>query len=1082
MLRPLVEPSLDRGSRAGKTAFERNMLPGFARWFVEIVERYQPDYLVPAETKGARLLETVLDYARDVLGIGIQVPILYRTALAYVPRELLRNCRVLVLDDAIHTGNNLALHRCCIEEFGVEDVREATCIGFVEERTSIPTVECYRPIDDPEVYREHIWQLTELVVARGLPPEVDHHMFELRLPGRLPRVWSELEAALGAHGNLSVDAPRSEWGTVQGLTLHFPRFPTAREFPTEGPVRSSGPNKLRFFPDEANDRVFVVPVSFPTLDLSTQVEVDPELGLSAAAALGLLEQWSGGREGVGQLLVKRAARRDPETVFRALSACAEADLIRGLGEVLGRAFPEGGVSISAERDLFHRLYGREVGELAAEAIDAEASAALDSGAAAAPEEATTEPPEVPLFLDEEVVQTTSSIAKDLKRFYEEMAPGEATAGPRARIGRSLAGISETLDIDRLLSSRCMDYGLALTTLVPYVDEKPRPDGALRLERKYRVSEVNRGEEPYEDIDVVNQQIADEIFAFVSQYLSERCGRYQGRHLPLRTTTQMVAVMRSLLDQLGVKIEIQPNLTDPLAVVRRHSKSVVMAQSPSLSFVINDAGEVEPTEHFSRLCREDKLRIDRRQYTTQIEAVLDLMRALLDSEMSDGDLNRVLTCWAISSDQKLGLTHIQHALDLGLDRIEAQLKLIARGEKHDPPLQLLPGIRKLAQGARELLDLLGGDWAEAARAPWSQPSKRESLLLATMAAPADRSSVFELPRALCSAVEALAAMTEDLDAFSVAEWNGEDQGAEELPTRLLSGCKALESALTTLRGTEEVEIEAIGSDRAAITTSAEALGRVAGILRAFTAAIACDYRGVRGQHSRSIADDRRRTVLFADIEKSTEHALKHSVDVNFAWKNSGLNLLAQWAKAFGGLEDREREGDCLWPEFEQAGDAALLCGALVQAHAHALRSVALPELWWGFRIAVDVGQIRDGDRRNAMALALDRPAKLAKAFDDDESVERVLATAEAIEACSAVLREQFTTSLGKEVTLTPAAIPGAKVEPSTLDGTGCIKALAAQVETVAAKRLEGRGAEEEEAFFEAGDLPEDGSAAAEAAGG
>ena len=386
MLKPLVEPSLDRHPGSGKTAFERNLLPGFARWFIDRLEKCRPDYLIPAETKGARLLEAVSEFARKELGAPIQVPILYRTALAYVDPETLRNSRVMILDDAKRSGSSLARHRKCVEEWGVEEVQEAICIAYGDEGGSRDRDSCYRVVSDIDLYREYIWQLTELVCGRGLPPEVDHHVFEMRLPGGLPRIWGEVEAALGQFGALSVDAPEREWGEVRGLTLHFPELPGSAKHPTEGPVRNEGPSKVRLFPDESGDVVYVVPVSFPALDLPATASED----LSPAKTAELARRWTRRGESIGEFLADAATRRDPEAVFRILSASAEIDLVCGVASVLADVFGAAGVSIEPQRDLFSRLYGPDVGEQVAARIEQELQAATH-GSRAVPDLTRGEP-------------------------------------------------------------------------------------------------------------------------------------------------------------------------------------------------------------------------------------------------------------------------------------------------------------------------------------------------------------------------------------------------------------------------------------------------------------------------------------------------------------------------------------------------------------------------------------------------------------------------------------------------------------------------------------------------------------------
>ncbi len=110
------------------------------------------------------------------------------------------------------------------------------------------------------------------------------------------------------------------------------------------------------------------------------------------------------------------------------------------------------------------------------------------------------------------------------------------------------------------------------------------------------------------------------------------------------------------------------------------------------------------------------------------------------------------------------------------------------------------------------------------------------------------------------------------------------------------------------------------------------------------------------------------------------------------RRRALNLVAQWGQAFGGIEIKGRAGDDIVFEFSHA-DSALLCAAIVQEHASALRSTGLAALNWAFRIGLDTDEISDADGGNVIGTCIDRAAKLAKTIKDERSIERVILTPE-----------------------------------------------------------------------------------------
>jgi hypothetical protein len=139
-----------------------------------------------------------------------------------------------------------------------------------------------------------------------------------------------LKALLRDHGTLTVDAPDIEGETLQPITLHFPDFPSVRQ------PGLAAPHKLRFFPDPLNDCVYVVPVSFPPVELPRPADAEglpPERWCySLDVAKGVLEEATGSAGSIGEMLLDRAEVLDADVclrarlcAFRASSTCGSTD-------------------------------------------------------------------------------------------------------------------------------------------------------------------------------------------------------------------------------------------------------------------------------------------------------------------------------------------------------------------------------------------------------------------------------------------------------------------------------------------------------------------------------------------------------------------------------------------------------------------------------------------------------------------------------------------------------------------------------------------------------------------------------------
>src|ERR1700730_2405512 len=309
----IVAESQRRVGPAGqKTPFERNLLPSFAAWVIEQIESFKPDYLIPVETRGVHVLDAALAYAREKSAAIVTTPVLYTSGLAYLSAETLRDSRVMVVDDAVDSGANLRRFLSEIRKHNVAETKAIVYMGCGEAGPKHVDVDCYLRVE-PERYTQYLWQLTELVVARGLATEGDHSVYELRVPRRLPPAWQQLQVLLSAYGALTVDGPASKVEEIQPITLHFPRL---HGMP-RGTGTSDGPDKVRFFPDPDGKRVFVVPISFPALNLKPGFA--GRRTLSRAEAKRSLLRVLGASSPVGDLLIDHARELDLVTVFRAIS-------------------------------------------------------------------------------------------------------------------------------------------------------------------------------------------------------------------------------------------------------------------------------------------------------------------------------------------------------------------------------------------------------------------------------------------------------------------------------------------------------------------------------------------------------------------------------------------------------------------------------------------------------------------------------------------------------------------------------------------------------------------------------------------
>ncbi len=1041
----LANPSLNRVFRGrGKTAFERNLLPGFARWILDEIERREPDYLIPVETKGARVLEAVLRFAREELGEPVSVPVVYASALAYIDPAKLATSRVMIVDDAVCTGGSLLRHRTRIERYGPTVIEAIACVGDATE--AHPGADCYRSVD-PRSYREHVWQLAELVVARGLPPEVDHHLFELRLPGRLDSSWWALKSVLRDHGTLTVDAPDIEGETLQPITLHFPEFPGIR------PPGPDAPHKLRLFPDPLNDCVYVVPVSFPPVDFPEPDDAGDlpheSWRYEVPLARRIMREAAGSPGSIGDALLDAAQVLDPDTIFAAVSTSVEFELVCGLKVLLERALP--GASLRFQAKQYLRFYGPEAAQ--------DIIAAIDGGLASVPPAAEPQAPDPAApdafaaktpFLDHEIAQKTRLIADHLRTMHEETKEREQVFPPR-RVGLSMRGLGDLVGAE-LLASRCVDYGLSMTTLVPFVHPEPI-EGGLRLERRYRVSEPREDDRrPYGDMTEVREALSAEMLASICFCISERSEVYRGRSLDPELLASLVGVLDGLVcAEHSIELRALPAPGWEQIVLCKDDRALTLADHGG-DMLSRTNGGVRASDRFRKEWTANELRLDERNSTEDIEEHVALLIEFLDA--SDLETHRdLLRAWALCSDRRLGLTHVRSSLDSALGACVRSLKQVKSEEEHSAA-----GVdwEEGTKAARKKLEVLGQDWATPVRELWCErPSKRQKRVLDSLGAPDPELGVYEFPRRLVELIEALAPLADKVNGASARLWEKEPEAEDEgVPAAIFEVCARVHAALCSLDKDYEPAVPP-EDQREALIAAAEELLDVLELVRAFISAAAGLYRGFWDGHLRPLGENQRTvTVLSVDIAGSSVHGSKHDAPDHRKWISGGLNLAAQWSRAFTGREGKAREGDEVWIEFPP-GDAAVLCGAAILQHAAALRSAGIEEISWRFHVGAHTGELEEDDGHNVVAHAMNKVTKLATECDKDAALDAVHLTLEAWRACSAELEEGGFDRREERIELA-----GETFRPVAVDAAGLMATFGERVRLLAEGLAESEGAAEE----------------------
>lgn len=1067
-----------------KTPFERNFLPRFASWFLNTLDQDNPDFFIPVERKGAHLLDTVLAYLRFDLGVPVRTQVLYKRALFFTnPAEMLGK-KALILDDATRSGRTLRRYNEVVKACGNPAVKMMACIGAsslgeAPSKGLRDDVQCFVELP-PNLYREYLQQIAELVVSRGLPPEADHHMFSITPLGSLARFWDSLLDRLSIEGKLDVRGPVSGDRTIHGATLHFPQFLPQDLLPEKGPIQGEGVIKFKLFADFARDFILVIPMIYPQLNISSTAS---KRNMDTIDCRSLYNAWGHDCSNVGRALIDHTyPHADPfEILYHAVSISCEAKMVRRLATILAESsLAQDVASFTCERETFCRLYGPRLGLQLVNAINQEITFALQESSAVPMSDIETnrvdrvqktgllETTQSVKQVNASVNEATDSLLLFLKSSYYDKNRGKPDDAWES-VGYCFSDLQKREPFasqagGSLLLSRCVDFGCSITSLVPYLSvDLASANNAYTVTRKYRTAEsVDETDGRIEDMRTYRKETATETVAAVTYFLKRRSRRWKNSSIPQFVLYKVLAIINAAMPEIDktalviIPLEHGPEAAYELPAYAGPPDLVLIPNLISENYAITRKGEVEVTPAFEERYREGSLHLSHRQSLIAIESYLGALTPLLDDASNVDDL---LIRWAILANGRLGLDYAMVDVGLALDSLMKPLEVLSGGRPLDK--------RKLAKSQsqahhragvarKEKIEKLIGDWSQLSRPKWDAPIKVESDLLASFLVPIEGQVLFEVAKAFCLVVTRFADLMGQL-----TPWTNDSSSQIDLFTNDSSGrTKAaapdvmrklhdLEVRLRTMRGDSSYDHIPDTSPQQEMAIGRK-MKRFLQILERFAGAYAWKYSPLMRWGAASLPDPapRNRVILFADIAGSTPKALTLEQQHNVQWKNNGLNLIAQWGQAFGGYETTDiypRKGDDICIEFTDP-DSAVLCAAMIQEHACALRSTGSPNLDYRFRMAVDSYWLNEADGRNTISLCIDRAAKLAKAERERSILDPVWITPEVAGDSSEEIRSSLSL-YSKEIDL-GAETSRSRFTPSLLNRRGLLSVYIARLSAYA----------------------------------
>jgi hypothetical protein len=320
------------------------------------------------------------------------------------------------------------------------------------------------------------------------------------------------------------------------------------------------------------------------------------------------------------------------------------------------------------------------------------------------------------------------------------------------------------------------------------------------------------------------------------------------------------------------------------------------------------------------------------------------------------------------------------------------------------------------------------------------------------------------------VDGIALVAEFLDAASSAHWSGHgsddsrtygytsEEASATRPSLVAAtwAARATE-ALTTLAAEGPPPPSVNDSEGLALAQAAKAILELTEQITIFTAALSGAFCCMphNGESSSQLPSQRESTVLLIDIKGYRAHRHSHQgTDAvkHRNWATRGVELVAQWARAYGGVERPEIKGDEILMEFSQSADSAILAAASVLSHTSALRSMNIDAFTWQFHNGIDHGYIDVGEK-SVMGECIDNASAFCKQGEVEANAVKLSEKAQ--QQCSADLSALPMSPLGR--------LPVGEDGDGKKFHIGVVAVNGVEVIAALAERLRRAAAEMEQAF-------------------
>lgn len=506
------------------------------------------------------------------------------------------------------------------------------------------------------------------------------------------------------------------------------------------------------------------------------------------------------------------------------------------------------------------------------------------------------------------------------------------------------------------------------------------------------------------------EVACESIATIVYFLKRRSTAWRNRPIPEFAINKILAIMQAPLKAatcerlIVVPAEFGPQAEiEYLGLVAGAGKRLPIKALKTRYFFLRETGHgewgVDVTDHFVKSYQQQALHIQSRQndVLAHLEAHLGALTPVLDDAAIAEALTSLLTSWSICATGRLGLDYVMHDLDLALRELREPLEVLIgdRPLRGDRLQRSIYRARQRVGVAQGKIEHLLREWHMPVTARWNDPIEVERELLATVIAPKNAGLLFQLAAIICkctiSVIDVLAGLEATLgkgpktpDLFlpdtQTAPWDPA-QALLEL-RRLCASFRMCGAHADPALPTDDA------SDPA---TLAREVDRVTDCIYEFAAALAMAYRmpgSTLAQQGNGPSSVVQKAILVTDMGNSTGRGIEVSHAQNVEWKNAGLNVVAQWGRAFGGSERWARDGDDVILVFDNA-NSALLCACMIQEHFAALRSTSVLRLSFHFRIGIDVYPLTHADGGNLLSSGIDIAKKVTKHNKDNDDVEGIL---------------------------------------------------------------------------------------------